>query len=66
MAKGDKRRCKRCGYSWTQRTEGMPRRCANRECRSPYWQTEAYRVRQRPEKLDISAGDIDFSPYEVQ
>ena len=61
MAKGQKRHCFRCSYEWKQRTDGTPRRCANRECRSPYWQTQAYHERARPKKLeewDLAAGDV--------
>lgn len=41
MAKGSVHLCLRCGYKWEQRLSRFPKRCANVECRSPYWQTEA-------------------------
>jgi hypothetical protein len=28
--------CKRCGYSWVPRVEN-PTVCANKKCKSPYW-----------------------------
>jgi hypothetical protein len=30
-------KCERCGYVWTARGEGLPKVCANRACKSPYW-----------------------------
>lgn len=30
-------RCERCGYEWGTRKPEKPRRCAGKECRSPYW-----------------------------
>lgn len=30
--------CLRCGYEWPQRyPDQEPKTCANRECKSPYW-----------------------------
>lgn len=30
-------KCLRCGYTWFPRAEKKPQVCANRECKSPYW-----------------------------
>lgn len=30
-------KCTRCGYEWHPRAERLPKVCANRECKSPYW-----------------------------
>jgi hypothetical protein len=29
--------CLRCGWTWVPYGRGMPPRCANQTCRSPYW-----------------------------
>lgn len=29
--------CLRCGFKWYPRSPEPPKRCANTECRSPYW-----------------------------
>ena len=34
--------CKRCGYKWHPRTEGLPATCPNRKCKSPYWNRGGY------------------------
>ena len=43
--------CKRCGYTWVQRRSAFPRRCANVQCRSPYWQTAAKQGVERVERV---------------
>ncbi len=30
-------KCQRCGYEWYPRTPESPKYCANKKCRSPYW-----------------------------
>lgn len=31
-------KCNRCGYVWVQRFPNVtPKNCANRDCKSPYW-----------------------------
>lgn len=30
-------KCLRCGYEWVPHNDGVPARCANVKCRSPYW-----------------------------
>ena len=30
-------KCTRCGYEWYPRTPQKPKYCANKKCRSPYW-----------------------------
>lgn len=64
MAKGDKHVCKRCGQLWKQRLASFPKRCTG--CRSPYWQTAAYRKRARPagaagaeEEYEITDEDLE-------
>ena len=32
--------CKRCGYSWFPRTLELPDVCANKKCKSKYWNKE--------------------------
>lgn len=29
--------CTRCGYSWHTKEGTMPKVCANKKCKSPYW-----------------------------
>jgi hypothetical protein len=29
--------CTRCGYQWPMRFDRRPATCANRKCKSPYW-----------------------------
>jgi hypothetical protein len=49
VPKGTIRKCKRCGYEWSQRLSGIPKRCANVECRTPYWNDDP-RVPKEPIK----------------
>ncbi len=30
-------KCLRCGYTWFPRSTEPPKVCANKECKSPYW-----------------------------
>lgn len=30
-------KCNRCGFEWYPRTPTKPQACANKACRSPYW-----------------------------
>lgn len=30
-------RCYRCGHEWTPRAQSLPRCCAGKTCKSPYW-----------------------------
>ena len=32
-----KYRCLRCGYEWIPRKSELPKVCANKKCKSPYW-----------------------------
>lgn len=32
--------CTRCGYTWFQRGDKLPKTCANPKCKSPYWNVE--------------------------
>lgn len=34
--------CNRCQYKWTSKA-ASPERCANPDCRSPYWNRERVR-----------------------
>ena len=38
-------KCEKCGYTWKSRIKagGLPKRCPNQECQSPFW--------NNPEKL---------------
>ena len=38
--------CNRCGFQWYPRSQKPPKYCANKQCRSPYWNKE--RVRPIP------------------
>lgn len=31
--------CTRCGYHWPKTKDVVPRTCASKECKSPYWNT---------------------------
>lgn len=33
-------KCRKCTYEWVASTQEIPTRCANPQCRTPYWQTE--------------------------
>jgi predicted Zn-ribbon and HTH transcriptional regulator len=35
--KGRRVTCQRCGWTWIPFSGRTPTRCANPECRSPYW-----------------------------
>lgn len=35
--------CNRCGHSWVPRVEN-PTVCANKKCKSPYWNKERQRL----------------------
>jgi hypothetical protein len=39
--------CSRCGWTWVPYGRMHPARCANRVCRSPYWDRPK---RERPEE----------------
>lgn len=43
-----KAKCKRCGYEWVPRIS-KPVVCANKDCRTPYW-NEEYRTERRGNK----------------
>lgn len=30
-------KCKVCNYEWIRRSDGLPLRCPNPICQSPYW-----------------------------
>jgi hypothetical protein len=30
-------KCLRCGHTWFPRQAELPKTCANKECKSPYW-----------------------------
>lgn len=32
--------CKRCGHTWTTKTDELPGTCPNPSCRSRYWNRE--------------------------
>jgi hypothetical protein len=38
--------CYRCDYRWTPDSETPPQTCANRKCRSPYWNRPRRKERQ--------------------
>lgn len=40
----DVMKCIRCGYEWRPVRKGMPKRCANPSCRSPYYCKKKVRV----------------------
>ena len=40
----EKEKCLRCGYSWYPRKPGKPKYCANKKCRSPYWNKSKIRI----------------------
>ena len=45
----EKVKCKRCGYVWYPRAPELPKYCANKKCRSPYWQTERWKgIKKQP------------------
>lgn len=29
--------CNRCNYNWTPKEDAIPKTCANKKCKSPYW-----------------------------
>lgn len=29
--------CLRCGHIWSSKSKDKPKTCANKKCRSPYW-----------------------------
>ena len=41
--------CNRCGYEWTSKTKN-PQTCANKSCRSPYWNKERVRPTRKSKK----------------
>ena len=41
-------RCTRCGHSWQGRLTGKPKRCANKQCGSPYWDMPYTRGKPKP------------------
>jgi hypothetical protein len=43
-------KCSRCGYEWASRKSEPPRYCANKKCRSPYWNVPRGQKRGRPKK----------------
>lgn len=36
-------RCNRCGYEWFPRAPQHPAVCANKQCKSPYWNKKRVR-----------------------
>jgi hypothetical protein len=44
--KGRRVTCLRCGWVWVPFGRGLPTRCANPDCRSPYWNQP--RTRDQP------------------
>ena len=35
--------CFRCGHHWQSRKPGLPKRCGNMKCQTPYWATRKER-----------------------
>lgn len=31
-------KCERCGWTWTTKSNKLPKHCADKTCNSPYWQ----------------------------
>ena len=40
-------KCKRCGHEWIQRGTKLPKVCPNLKCKSPYWNRERQRIRDK-------------------
>ena len=63
MARGIKLvTCSRCGYSWYPRTPTKPKVCANKKCKSPYWNVPR-RVKKNEEPDDSPDPEIESQPF---
>jgi hypothetical protein len=42
--KGSSWHCFRCLHDWVSRKDGLPKRCGNMKCQTPYWASKKERV----------------------
>ena len=51
--------CNRCGYSWIPNGDKLPKHCANKKCKSPYWNKERIFVKRTDgKKKCFKCGEI--------